>query len=71
MGEVPNLHVVLVEDLIVFVVLDHVGLDQFVVDHSRLNRLGVLLDLLLGFQGLPNVGVHLHKVVIFHLNFTL
>jgi hypothetical protein len=68
MGEVPDLHVVLVEDLVVLVVLDHVSFDQFIVDYGGFHGLGVLLDLGLSLEGLTGVSVHLHKIVFLHLN---
>jgi hypothetical protein len=45
MGEVPDAHVLLVEDLVLPIVGDEVVFDKFVVDHGGFNGLGIPLDL--------------------------
>ena len=44
-GQVPNAHVRPVENLVLLVVGDHVVLDKTVVDHGRLDCLGLPLNL--------------------------
>ena len=59
MGEVPDAHVLLVEDLVFAVVVFHVVVDEGVVDDGGLDGLGVLLDLLLVFEFVLHVWLHI------------
>lgn len=45
MGEVPDAHVLLVEDLVLPIVGDEVVFYEFVVDYGGFNGLGIPLDL--------------------------
>ena len=47
MGELPDLTIVIVKDLVFSVVLDHVLVDQLVIDDCWPDCLLILLDLLL------------------------
>ena len=58
MGQLPNLPIIVIEDLILAIVLDHVLADELVIDDSRPDRLLVLLNLLLGLQLILNVTLH-------------
>ena len=65
MGKLPNLAVIIIKDLVLPIVLNHVLLDQFVVDDSGTHSLLVFLDLLLGLE--LRLNVRLHWRVINHL----
>ena len=65
MGKLPNLAVIIIKDLVLPIVLNHVLLDQLVVDDSGTHSLLVLLDLLLGLE--LRLNVRLHWRVINHL----
>ena len=58
MRQLPNLPVIVVEDLILPIVFYHVLADELVVDDSWPDRLLVLLNLLLSFQLILNVPFH-------------
>ena len=58
MGQLPNLTIIVIEDLILAIVLHHVLPDELVVDDSRPDRLLVLLNLLLRLQLILNVTLH-------------
>ena len=58
MGQLPNLTIIVVEDLILAIVLNHVLADELVIDDSRPDRLLVLLNLLLRFEGRLNLDLH-------------
>ena len=63
--ELPNLAVIIIKDLVLTIVLDHVLGDEFVIDDSRSDSLFVLLDLLLVFE--LRLNVWLHRRSIHHL----
>ena len=65
MGQLPDLPVIVVEDLVLAVVLNHVLRDQLVIDHRRTHCLLILLNLLLGFELL--LDVRFHRLMCEHL----
>ena len=69
MGQLPNLPIIVIEDLILAIVLHHVLPDELVVDDGRPDRLLVLLNLLLGLQLVLNVTLHrLSLSCFYHFN---
>ena len=66
MGQLPNLPIIVIEDLILAIVLDHVLADELVVDDSRPDCLLVLLNLLLGLQLVLNVTLHRFSLPSFY-----
>ena len=48
MGELPDLTIVIIKDLVLTVVFDHVVRDQLIVDNGGPNSFLILFDLLLG-----------------------
>ena len=69
MGKLPNLTIIVIEDLILAIVLHHVLPDELVVDNGRPDRLLVLLNLLLGLQLVLNVTLHrLSLSCFYHFN---
>ena len=66
MGELPDLAIIVIENLILPVVLDHVLADQCIVDYRGSDRLFVLLNLLLGLQLVLNVPLHRLSLPGFH-----
>ena len=69
MSQLPNLTIIVIEDLILAIVLHHVLPDELVVDDGRPDRLLVLLNLLLGLQLVLNVTLHrLSLSCFYHFN---
>ena len=69
MGQLPNLPIIVIEDLILTIVLNHVLTNELVIDDSRPDRLLVLLNLLLGLQLVLNVTLHrLSLSCFYHFN---
>lgn len=69
MGQLPNLTIIVIEDLVLAIVLHHVLPDELVVDDGRPDRLLVLLNLLLGLQLVLNVTLHrLSLSCFYHFN---
>ena len=69
MGQLPNLTIIVIEDLILAIVLHHVLPDELVVNDSRPDCLLVLLNLLLGLQLVLNVTLHrLSLSCFYHFN---
>lgn len=69
MGQLPNLTIIVIEDLILAIVLHHVLPDELIVDDGRPDRLLVLLNLLLGLQLVLNVTLHrLSLSCFYHFN---
>ena len=69
MGQLPNLTIIVIEDLILAIVLHHVLPDELVVDDGRPDRLLVLLNLLFGLQLVLNVTLHrLSLSCFYHFN---
>ena len=58
MGQLPNHAIVVVKDRVRTVVLDHVLLDELVIDDCGTNRLSVLLNLLFFLELVLDVGAH-------------
>ena len=67
MGELPDLTIVIVKDLVFSVVLDHVLVDQLVIDDCWPDCLLILLDLLLCLKLILDVALHRHPSFSFHL----
>ena len=69
MGQLPNLTIIVIEDLILAIVLHHVLPDELVVDDGRPDCLLVLLNLLFGLQLVLNVTLHrLSLSCFYHFN---
>ena len=69
MSQLPNLTIIVIEDLILAIVLNHVLTNELVVDDSRPDCLLVLLNLLLGLQLVLNVTLHrLSLSCFYHFN---
>ena len=66
MGQLPNLPIIVIEDLVLAIVLNHVFPDELVVDDSRPDCLLVLLNFLLGLQLVLNVTLHRLSLSGFH-----
>ena len=64
MGEIPDPHVLLVEDLVFFVVGDEVVLDEFVVDDGGLDGFGIPFDLGFELELVTDVRLHNLKILI-------
>ena len=64
MGEIPNSHMLLVEDLVFFVVGDEVVLDEFVVDDGGLDGFGIPFDLSFELELVTYVRLHNLKILI-------
>ena len=60
-SQLPDLTVIIVEDLVLPVVLNHVLVDELVIDDSRSDSLLLLLNLLLRLQLVLNVALHWHS----------
>ena len=57
-GQLPDFALVVVEDFVLTVVLDHVLTDELVIDDCGTHRLLVLLNFLLVFELVLNLGLH-------------
>ena len=69
MGQVPNLPIVIIKDLILTVVLDHVLGDEVVIDDLRSHRFLVLFNLLLRLELLLDMRLHVHSWSLLHFMF--
>jgi len=58
MGQLPDLPIIVIEDLILAVILDHVLSDELVIDDSWSDRFLVLLNLLLRLELVLDVALH-------------
>ena len=58
MSQLPDLTVIVVEDLVFAVILLHVLLDHLIVNDGRADCLLILLYLLLRFEGRLNLDLH-------------
>ena len=58
MGELPDLAVIIIKNLVLAVVLNHVASDEFVVDDGWSNRLLIFLNLLLVLELGLDLGLH-------------
>ena len=65
MGQFPNLAVIIVKDLVLTIVLNHVLGDKLIVDDCWTNSFFVLLNFLLVFE--LRLNVRLHGRSIHHL----
>ena len=61
MGQVPDAHVLLIEDLVLFVVGDEVVLDEVVVDDSGFYGFRIPFDLSFEFKLVAHVRLHILK----------
>lgn len=48
MCQIPNTHVLLIEDLVLLIILNHVVLDKSVIDHSWFYSLRIFLNFTFG-----------------------
>jgi len=58
MGQLPDLPIIVIEDLILAVILDHVLSDELVIDDSWSDRFLVLFNLLLRLELVLDVALH-------------
>ena len=63
MSQVPNAHILLVEDFVFLIVRYHVVFDESVINNSRFYGFCVLLNFALRFQLITNVLLHILKFI--------
>lgn len=58
MCQIPDTHILLIEDLVLLVILNHVALDESVIDYSWLHSFGIFLNFTFSLKLVTNMRQH-------------